>query len=116
MEIILASGQKKCTGTAGAFFYAAVAGSSLETAAGFLAFGLGALDPALAGARILAGATGGRGSAGTGALAGIDVVAFAGFFGRGCAHRRGGEHGSSGCGKGDTGGLFSFKHENILKY
>jgi hypothetical protein len=72
--------------------------------------GLGALDPTLSGTGILTRTAGGCGRAGAGALARIDVEAFAGLFSGGSAHRSNRKHCGCGCGKGDTGGFLGCNH------
>jgi hypothetical protein len=84
--------------------------SGFEFAARFFTLGLGALYPTLAGTGVLTRAAGGCGSAGAGALAGIDVVAFAGLFGGSSAHRSYGEHGGCGCSKSDPCSFFGCNH------
>jgi hypothetical protein len=96
-------------------FLAEKCGLGFELAAGTLAIRLGALNPTLSGAGILPRTAGGCRCAGAGALTGIDIKAFARFFTRGSAHRGYGEHCSSGCGQGDSGGFLSCDHLCILK-
>jgi hypothetical protein len=102
--------QKKCTDRAGAFFDVDGYSSGFEFTTRFFTLGLGALDPTLAGTGILTRTAGGCGRAGAGALARVDVEAFACFFSGASADRSDREHCGCGCGKGYTGSFLGCNH------